>query len=136
MIYMANLNDILDKIYVGLAGDRISLIAKIGCIAGIYGVENDSWPCIFIEIASGALIGYTSFGLRTLEYYIRTSKHIQEHGKLDLRFGERLIKGTENRKFTGYCQIQGLYLAAKKYNQLEAFYELKNSISKNIIPNF
>ncbi len=46
------------------------------------------------------------------------------------------IKDTENRKFTGYCQLQGLYLAAKRYGQLDVFYAAKSAVSNNILPNF
>jgi len=41
-----------------------------------------------------------------------------------------------NARFLGYCQIQGLYLAARKYRQLKTFNEVKKEASKNIFPNF
>jgi len=131
------LNDVINNLYVGLAGDRVDLFAKIGvasCISAAAITESGIWaiPLPFLV----GLVGYTNFGLSTLKYYKRTSAHIKKFGRLDRRFAETLIKGTENRKFTGYCQLQGLYLAAKRYGQLEIFYAAKSAVSNNVLPNF
>ncbi|MGV8086088.1 MAG: hypothetical protein ACP5N1_00520 [Candidatus Woesearchaeota archaeon] len=131
------LTEILDQAYVGITGDRVNLISKIVIIGSVYELcETGSRIWGIPAIISSALIGYTSYGLKTLKYYNRTSNHIKNFGTLDLTFAKTLIKGTENKKFTGYCQLQGLYLAAKKYDQLETFYEAKKTVSNNILPNF
>jgi hypothetical protein len=131
------LREIVDQLYVGVAGDRVNLISKIGIAGSLYGMgvtESGLWILPFT--ISTIFFNYTLFGLSTLHYYRRSTKHIQDHEKLDLRFAKTLIKGTENRKFTGYCQLQGLYLAAKKYDQLDIFKEAKSSVSNNVLPNF
>ena len=131
------LNDVINNLYVGLAGDRVDLIAKIGaagCISAA-AISNSGLWVVPLPFFAG-LIGYTKLGLSTLKYYKRTSAHIKKFGRLDRRFAETLIKGTENRKFTGYCQLQGLYLAAKRYGQLDVFYAAKSAVSNNVLPNF
>ncbi len=131
------LTEIVNQLYVSLMGDRVNLASKITLAAGIYGLIRYKDPLLLIPTGLGLIFFvYTTEGLGTLKYYNRTSKHIKQFGKLDSEFAKTLIEGTENRKFTGYCQIQGMYLAAKKYGQLDAFYEAKKKYSKNIIPNF
>lgn len=131
------LTEIVDQLYVGLMGDRVNLASKITLAASTYGLIKYKDPLLLIPTGLGLIaFGYTTEGLGTLKYYNRTSKHIKQFGKLDSEFAKTLIEGTGNRKFTGYCQIQGMYLAAKKYGQLGAFYEAKKKYSKNIIPNF
>jgi len=131
-----SLSQIVDNLYVGVAGDRVNLISKAGMIGSVYGIVTDDPLWLIPFWASFLMWSYTTGGLSTLKYYRRTTKHIQKHDKLDLRFAKKLIKGTENRKFTGYCQLQGLYLASKKYGQLDVFNEAKKSVSNNILPNF
>ncbi|MBI2672745.1 hypothetical protein HYX19_00645 [Candidatus Woesearchaeota archaeon] len=138
------LKDIVDRLYVGLMGDRVNLASKIIFAAStyslIYGINHKTLPSFLFGYLGGYLsvscFAYTTAGSGTLRYYNRTSKHIKQFRRLDPGFAKTLIEGTENRKFTGYCQLQGMYLAAKKYGQLDVFYEAKKKYSKNIIPNF
>jgi hypothetical protein len=82
------------------------------------------------------LFGVTLAGTSTLEYYHRSVKHIKRFERLDHRFATTLIKGGENDAIFGYCELQGMYLAARNYGQLDAFYKAKKEVSNNIIPNF
>lgn len=68
---------------------------------------------------------------------MRKEKHINRFGELRPRFLKRLIESkVERNPIIGYCQLQGDYLAAREYNQLEVFNEVKKKYSKNVIPNF
>ena len=84
----------------------------------------------------GIGMGVTSMGLGTLRAYYRTRKHISNHGLLDLRFVENIINGDTPGKYPGYCDIQGAYLAARDYNQLDIFNRVNHTHSKKGIPNF
>jgi hypothetical protein len=89
-----------------------------------------------IGILGAGIAGYTGFGLTVGHYYRLTAHHIQEHGRLDPRFAEAIILGSENRAFTGYCQQQGLYLAARDYGHLDVFEEVRQAYSNVRIPHF
>jgi len=71
-------------------------------------------------------------------FYNIIERHIQRRGNLSQRFVERLmtVKQVENGKFLGYCQKQGMYLAARNYGQLEVFNQAKENVSNCKIPHF
>ncbi len=131
------LTDFVNELYVGLAGNRVDLVGKIGFAGCICGAAITGFPEWILPLPLFAgIMAYSYFGMSTLKYYKRTATHIKKFGELDRRFAETLIKETENQKFTGYCQLQGMYLAATRYGQLDAFYKAKSAISNNVIPNF
>mgnify|MGYP001591529453 CR=1 FL=1 len=73
----------------------------------------------------------------TLHFYHRTEQHIEKYGLLKPRVVELwMATRTENMPELGYCQQQGIYLAARKHGQLYAFYEAKEKASKVKIPHF
>lgn len=86
---------------------------------------------------SGLLgIALTLNGRTTKKYYKKTKKHIELRGELAPEFIEKVIKKSENSKVLGYCELQGIYLAARDTDNLDVFYQVKNKLSRNIIPNF
>ena len=45
--------------------------------------------------------------------------------------------GNEGRKqCIGYCDLQGIFLAAREKGQLDEFYQAKMGATRNILPNF
>ena len=83
---------------------------------------------------SGILM--TANGKTTKRIYERTKEYIGSRGQLEPEFVEQVIKGSENAKYFGYCELQGVYLAARETGNLEVFNKVKRKYSKIIIPNF
>ena len=139
-----SLKDITDKAYHRLFGNRVTILgASIAVLPYCVDIQNDTLLQTLIMVSSplitglgGALLGSTSFGADTYSHYIRAEKHIKKFGELKPKYVQKLIEGSTNRKFFGYCELQGVYLAAKKYGQLDVFNEVKKSHSNNILPNF
>jgi len=130
------LNEIAEQLYVGLIGNRFNALSEIVIGTGFYGLAADDSLVWGIPIwLGGLLFGYNLAGVSTVIYFNRTSGHIKRFEKLDERFAKAMIEGTENTGFAGYCQLQGMYMAAKKHGQLDAFYKARKW-SNNIIPNF
>ncbi|MBR9704526.1 hypothetical protein GOV12_03885 [Candidatus Pacearchaeota archaeon] len=78
----------------------------------------------------------TLAGVSTKKYYDKTLKHINLRGELTQEFVTTIINGSDNRWTWGYCQLQGVYLAAKQSGELDTFYKVMKEHSKNLIPNF
>ncbi len=131
-----DLSDIVEQAYVGLVGNRLNLLAKVGLLISAYTFDSSAgqqwWEALMY--ASAGLMGATVFGCSTLEHYVSARDQIRHYGRLDDRYARTLMEKNKGC-FSGYCQIQGLYLAAKKYSQLEVFMRAKKAYSKNVIPN-
>ena len=144
-----NLSDKADDNYVRFFGNRTTVLGYVigsyGFAFGLQGIFTGGALGILAFILGGATLVaskavaelYTNYGRSTFEYYKRTERHIKKSGKLKKRFLKILMtKDCENTKYLGYCEIQGAYLAAKKYGQLDVFKEVKKKYSHNVIPNF
>lgn len=152
-----SLNELLNDARVAVVGNRVTLVSAL--LSALYSIGNavayaiPAWnePVAsalksgeFLYLSASALPGIlgigglsrTKFGLGTLEFYKKTKRHIKTFGSLSPRFAGRAIKKTENKILTGYCQLQGMYLAAKELGQEEAFKEAKREFSNCLIPNF
>ncbi len=142
-------SDKVDDIYVSLTGNRMTVLSHFAIAYGI-GMMGGAWrgvgddPICLLSCLSGAVI-YTGgllasintcCGRTTPWYYKETEEHIKHFGKLDERFARNLIQGSENGSFVGYCQQQGLYLAARKHGQLGVFRQAQKKYSKIKIPFF
>ena len=94
----------------------------------------------FLMVGSGVggafLAGSNAFGVITEKFYRKTREHILEFGAIDPLFFQKTMEGWEDEKYYGYCQLQGIFLAAKELNKVEEFRALKREHCKNIIPNF
>ncbi|MEK6899779.1 MAG: hypothetical protein AABX05_01515 [Nanoarchaeota archaeon] len=145
----------VENAYVSYVGNRVTFAGNLMMGAGFYNLSFYFYDRVLNHApASGSsammfILGHALFftgisamgntlcGEGTLTYYQRTKEHIQRKGSLDQRMIELWItQTTENQKYLGYCQLQGMYLAAKKYKQLEPFYKAKRKVSRNKVPNF
>ncbi len=85
---------------------------------------------------SGGVLTGTWFGNGTAQAYKRTKKHILKNSRLDPRAIKALVGKNNDDKEVGYCELQGVYLAAKELEQLGAFYTGKEKYTKIHAPNF
>ncbi len=139
-----SLTEKVEDLYVRLIGNKITATATLTVLGSLY-VSVEKSETTFSDKLSYGLLNLVAFfalvstkcGAGTLYYYRRTEEHIQKYGGLKPRVVELWIAHTtENEGWLGYCQQQGIYLAAQKHGQLEAFYEAKNKVSKITIPHF
>ncbi len=132
----------VESAYAALIGNRVTLAANLMAGGTVYTLLESNNPGLRVLVsisipAAGVILFGTQCGIGTSYFYQRTKKHIQKYGHLKPRVVELWITHkTENMPEVGYCQLQGIYLAAKKYNQLDTFYEAKKKVSKVKIPNF
>ncbi|MBS3082014.1 hypothetical protein J4416_03745 [Candidatus Pacearchaeota archaeon] len=129
---------------VRLLGNRVTLGSALALTLGLVTpsmLERDNivkdllMPLsIATAIVGVSGIASTKAGSSTYELYRRTKEHIQERGYLDERFVERVIKKSGNETFTGYCQQQGAYLAAREVGQENVFHEARRKYSNVCIP--
>lgn len=132
----------VENAYIGLIENKVTLAANSLLGGSLYMLfEGNQSPvrlvAAYVSIGLGVVALGTKCGTGTVQFYCRTEQHIQKYGRLKPRVVELWITHkTENLSNFGYCQLQGIYLAAKKYDQLDAFYEAKNKVSKVKIPNF
>jgi len=143
---MGKIKDFARNCYIGLAGNRVTLGARLNTVAGIgaatllgldAGVQEFAEVYAFLSFQAQAVIeGLTSLGLTSLKNYRAASKHIGKHGKLDRRFLETILGCEKNDRLTGYCQLQGAYFAAKENGLVDEFRKLKGEVSRNVLPNF
>ncbi|MDD5192486.1 MAG: hypothetical protein PHH54_06405 [Candidatus Nanoarchaeia archaeon] len=133
----SKLKKIVEQAYVLLAGNRLTLMSELMIGSGLF-LSGDNHPTLkpLLGMIGFPVYFVTVCGLQTLSSYNRTIKHIKKFEKLDERFAKEQMGEYKNNLLMGYCQLQGMYLASKKYNQLDEFYKLKKKISEVIIPNF
>jgi hypothetical protein len=138
------LTDKLKAVKVGLIGNRIDLLGKLLMLGGAYCGIDGAIDGSIIEMGTAVAAlttGFefsrqTEFGSMTKYIYERTKKHIQEFGKIDERFASCILSGDCEEKLYGYCELQGMYLAAKECGQLATFTKQKKNYSGVAIPNF
>ena len=141
---MNKLPDKVDDVYVSLVGNRLNatfqfISVNTAVLAySSYEIGSTMGTVVFAygSFLSATCSAWTLCGRSTSKYYKRTEEHIKRFGELRPRFLEKLISKTENREIVGYCQLQGVYLAARKHGQLAVFYDVKRRCSNNVIPNF
>lgn len=133
----------VENLYVRLIGNKITAAATLSLLGSTYlslDGENGYLLSTFFGTVNGVAILSllaTKCSAGTLHFYHRTEQHIEKYGLLKPRVVELwMTEFTENMPELGYCQQQGIYLAARKHGQLDAFYEAKEKISKVRIPHF
>ena len=147
-----SLTEKVEDAYIKLIGNRVTAAAAVSTLAINYGTYEavsyfwDKNPLFAVlSAASGVVatlfsVSYvvdTKCGARTLYFFRRTEKQIKKFGHLKTKAIEYwMAKKTENQALYGYCQQQGIYLAAKKHQQLDAFYQAKRRASRVKIPHF
>ncbi|MBI2667010.1 hypothetical protein HYX13_05345 [Candidatus Woesearchaeota archaeon] len=133
--------------YVALAGNRITLVGGLSFLNLLTlvfsGKESSSYSVTYSAVSCLAgvllspLIGATLCGSNTIKFYHKTKEHIKQFGALDERFAKKIIMvDNENTDFYGYCQQQGMYLAALHYGQVKSFREFQKKYSNVKIPFF
>jgi hypothetical protein len=100
-----------------------------------YALGKPNYFTFFTIGPAMACIGPTGFWVDTIRVYNRTVKHIEKFGTLDKRFFTTMLGQDKWRLFTGYCQLQSMYLAAKDCGVLEKYKSLRREVP-NLIPNF
>ena len=148
-----SLTEKVEDAYIRVVGNRVTAAAVVSTLAIDYATYEavsyfwDKNPLFAVLSVAGGIVGTlfsasyvvdTKCGERTLYFFRRTEKQIK---KFDDRLMPRAIelwmaKKTENQALYGYCQQQGMYLAAKKHGHLGAFYKAKRRVSQVRIPHF
>ncbi len=137
----------------GLIGNRFAALGN-SIMFGYYGAfANEFWKVseyhdfsainstmgfLGLTFAGAAISGYNAGGWSTKKIYNKTKKHVKRFGKIDERFFRVCLGDDSRKKLTGYCQLQGMYLACRDYAPecLSEFYDLKTKHTKNMVPNF
>ena len=120
-----------------LAGALIFLDGLTYCFLDTINLEDSLYPPMYlINLSFGAqLLAGTMFGRSTYDYYKRTIEHIVKNdGKFDERYLKVVFK--KSGKVCGYCEEQGMYLAAREKCLVSKFREAQKKYSKNIIHKF
>lgn len=146
-----SLTEKVEDAYIRMIGNRVTAAAALSTLAIDYATYEavsyfwDKNPLFAVLSAAGGIVATlfsvsyvvdTNCGSQTLRYFHRTEQRIKKKG-LSPRVVERwMTNTTENLAQYGYCQQQGIYLAAKKHNQLDAFYQAKRKVSRVRIPHF
>ncbi|MEK6905736.1 MAG: hypothetical protein AABX24_05025 [Nanoarchaeota archaeon] len=133
----------VENLYVRLIGNKVTAAATLSILGSTYS-SLDGENGFFLSTLLGTINGVAILSLLatkcsagTLHFYHRTEQHIEKYGLLKPRVVELwMATRTENMPELGYCQQQGIYLAARKHGQLNAFYEAKEKASKVKIPHF
>ncbi|TAL53435.1 MAG: hypothetical protein EPN86_04450 [Nanoarchaeota archaeon] len=149
---LKTLGSIVEGLHVCLIGNRITAFGVLSLGASFVALSSGAeFPlpsdANFLDIlkttavdsatiAGSFALGYSHLGFGTLELYNRTIGHIREHGKLEERYASTVFTSNSIDRVTGYCQIQGMYLAAAEEGFADEFRRYKEMYSNNIIPNF
>jgi hypothetical protein len=134
----------INNVLVGIIGNRVTVLGYSLCATPLVMYHTSTpWEKTITNMLTGPFLaaGYilamgTMCGWTTYEHYKKAADHIKSTGKLDMRYAETLITRSENRSFVGYCQQQGLYLAARDYGYLDVFEKARKMHSNVKIPHF
>jgi hypothetical protein len=140
--------DALKRVKMLITGNRYVLLCHLGGIATIgagveyirqFGFETaDDAKISSVFIACG--ISFSAVGMpfsaKTRKIYETTKRHIRDFGTIDPDYF-KVMMGIDLDNWTyGYCQLQGMYLAAKEMGCLDQFHSLKKKYTTNVLPNF
>lgn len=129
-----------EKIWKGMSGNKISWGIYVTWLAmlssGDIGITLYGLILLIFSLPSASW-----FSIWTLSAYIRTLDHIEKHRGIDERFFKTFIRRDKDERYSWYCELQWMYLAAKALNQkhpwvLQQFFEMKAQFTQNKIPNF
>jgi hypothetical protein len=136
------IKEMIKDVYAATVGNRVMAIGTalmatgFGGMLTVYDETNLMfWGAAGIFLAGAPFVGISQFGIKTAQFYNWTKESIKECGHLDERFVKAVLGSEKIKPFIGYCQIQGVYLAAREKGQLEAFRQVRRTI-ENKIPNF
>ena len=137
------ISDAVHTAYVAVLGNRVTAAAYVSTFNYFCASFSDylNSPTYFL-LSTFALVGITPlFGAtscaeNTIKLYKRTRQHIRDFGYLDERFVKKVISKSENGSVYGYCEQQGVYLAAIHQGQAEVFRKVQKQYSNIKIPFF
>lgn len=119
-------------------GNRLTA-ASYALIAGAYSraiINNESDFISFSAWSLGIFFAVATLGgYATYHHYKKALKHVAVKGKLEFDFLKKEIRIHGRNKYLGYCELQGLYLAARDSGNEKMFRKLRK-YSRNIVPNF
>jgi len=142
------LKEKLNEVEATLIGNRVTVLGTTLITSGLASLcikapSHPSFINIIPEFIIGSVgasfVGYTQFGGKMISIYKRTTKHLKRFNKFDERFFTTIVGNDSSCKFTGYCQLQAMYLAARDSGNPEnvrEFAQLKKQYTRNIVPNF
>lgn len=144
-----SLKEKINKIGIGLLGNRVTALgcalltssaASLELVDKFRPVDNNFYinygPEMGLAFLGTVLLTHTEFGSKTVKLYDKTAKHIKKFDRIDKRFFDKIIPVNDiTNNWDGYCQMQGVYLAARDYGKLDEFKEMRKK-SSNVIPNF
>lgn len=146
MKFKETLKSKLESIELYAMGNRVNLLGRlmtgIGVTDTIKGISYGSGMIYgegemgLILTSLGVFLEFVTLGgVTTPNYFKKTEKRIKR-GELTQGRVEKLIRSTENNRFFGYCDVQGIYLAARKHKKLDVFKKAKKNVCNVRIPNF
>ncbi len=148
-----SLTDKLNDANILLFGNRVTLASELLVLGGAADAICDiSGAGIATDLSALTVglvgMGVTKAGFATLEYYHLAKDHFRKNSRStysssDKRFEAyfgRIIKVISNNSNSpscfGYCEEQGLYLAAKEFGFEDAFNRAHSKYSSIKIPHF
>jgi len=141
----------VENAYIALAGNRVTLASSTAAGISSYGFFSDlshyfsgeeplqlrTLGFLVSGLASSIFIFSTKCGLGTAAFYRAADRHIKRRGTLKENVVRKWIQNAvEDDSTLGYCQLQGIYLAAKKHGIEDIFFELKEKYSSNTMRNW
>ena len=139
-----SLKEKISKIGISLIGNRVT---ALGCsmLSGSLTslalshegqlLENHGLS-MSLGYVGALLLLQTELGSNTSRLYEKTVNHIKKFGRIEERFFDKVVPVNDMASpWDGYCQLQGVYLAARDYDQLNDFNRMRSK-SCNRIPNF
>tara|TARA_Y100000310_G_scaffold345268_1_gene463269 strand:+ start:26180 stop:26599 length:420 start_codon:yes stop_codon:yes gene_type:complete len=135
------LAELTERLYYTFVGNRVTLLTSTPAVYGTYKLLKGVIQNDFFDAVVGGLT-YLAFAppfvlsimcCNTYNSYRRTKEHIETHDELDSLFVRQFLHRGLFESFDRYCNLQGVYFAARKYGQLDVFNEVVKE-SKNRIP--
>lgn len=120
----------------GMIRNRVTLLSTMVVVPGV-ALSAPISPVVASSLLVGGSLGLclTNWGAGTQSLYEDTLAHIEKHGFIDSLFFKRALLG-DRYDCLGYCELQGMYLAAKELGLEDQFKELRKEYTTNKIPNF
>jgi len=132
-----------EAVRISQLGNRVSALTNAVLAGSVYLAFSDTQNELLPLLAMTGILGnvlvqpINQCGRKTVHHYRRTLEHIRRNGgRLGLRYVKKIIEKSENEPYIGYCQQQGLFLAAKKTGNVLVFRKLQKRYSNVVLPFF
>jgi len=132
MTLIDKVKNTLDNLEVKLIGNRLTALGYSLALGGLVGEGLNSNNLNYSLFATGLILSLaTSTTAGTIKAYRKAKTHVRNGGELNENFFEEVLN--ENSL---YCTRQGLYLAVRKYGEIEKFNLVAKQKRADLIPNF